>query len=57
MIIASDFKETVRERWFPMLLFILFITDFIVKEAAIAVLIKANKFGIKTMSHFFIDLL
>lgn len=55
MIIASDFKETVRERQFP-ILFILFITDFIMKEAAIAVLIKANKFGIKTMSRFFTDL-
>lgn len=56
MIIASNFKETVRERQFPML-FILSIADFIVKEAVIAVLIKANKFGIKKMSHFFIDLL
>ena len=51
MIIASDFKETVRERQFPML-FILFITEFTAKQEAIAVLTKANKFGTKTMSHF-----
>lgn len=34
------------------MLFIVFITEFIMKQEAIAVLTKANKFGIKTMSHF-----
>lgn len=42
MTIASDFKETARERQFSML-FILFITDFIVKQEAIAVLTKSKQ--------------
>lgn len=51
MIIASDCKETVREGQFPML-FILSRADFIMKEAGIAGLIKANKSRLKRMSHF-----
>lgn len=50
MIIASGYKETVRERQFPML-FILSRADFIMKEAGRAGLIKANKSRLKTMSH------
>lgn len=42
MIIASDFKETVREREFSML-FTLFLRNFIVTEEAIAVFTKSKQ--------------